>query len=91
MELLKSSERLVYIHDIIYTSLPEDDLIRESKQVGEKLKDFTFTIYAYVVDCYDGSSNLFSRSGDDLTEGRNLRLCLYFMLCMKTNSTERSS
>jgi hypothetical protein len=76
---------------LLYTRLPEDDLIRESKQVGEKLKDFTFTIYAYVVGCYGGSLNLFSRSGDDLTEGHNLRLCLYIMLCMNTGSTERSS
>jgi len=69
LELLRSSsERLVQIHAITYTSLPEDDLIRESKQFGEKPKDFTFTIYAFAVGCYDGSLNLFSRSGDDLTE-----------------------
>jgi len=39
----------------MYTNLPEDDVIRESKQFGEKLKGFTFTIYGYAVGCYDGS------------------------------------
>jgi hypothetical protein len=85
LELLRSSsERLVHIRAIIYTSLPEDDLIRESKQFGEKLKDFTFTVYAYAVGCYYGSLNLFGRSRDDLMVGHNLRLCLYFTLWVKT-------
>jgi hypothetical protein len=73
---------LIGIHAIVYPSLPEGDLIKLSKQVGEKVQGFTITIYTYVVGVYDGSLNLFSRSRDDLTETHNHPISVYFNICL---------
>jgi len=63
---------------LLYTRLHEDDLIRESKQVGEKLKDFTFTnlcVRCWLPWWFIKPVRWLRRRSDGRTQ--NIRPCLY--------------